>query len=487
MNNAGATGNVVQGNYIGTDITGTIALGNVRHGVSITHDNNSTIPSASNNTVGGTAAGAGNLISGNGSFGVVIFGPNGGASGNFVQGNLIGTDVTGLHALGNTGDGVVLSSAPGNTVGGTRAAERNVISANGRYGVVIEDSLSTGNVVEGNYIGTDITGSGGSGNALSGVRIQLGASGNTIGGAVAGAGNVIADNSGPGVDIDTSDQNTVQGNFIGTNASGTAALGNSTAGVFVIDGNHNTIGGTTAAERNLISGNFGDGVFLGTFTSTAGVSTFNTVEGNDIGTDVTGTAAIANQGHGIHISSGTDNTLGGTAPGAGNLISGNMGSGMLIGTTLPTGNATRNMVLGNLIGTNASGTAALGNAGDGVTLTLAGSGNTVGDGTAGGRNILSGNLGYGVAITGTGASGNTLQGNYIGTDITGTAAIANQNGGVLATSSNNQIGGTQPGQGNVISGNWTTLRAPVAVSAGTVPSRSPRGISRRISTGSRRT
>ena len=120
LNNAGATGNLVQGNFIGTDTTGTIALGNVRHGVSITHDNNSTNPSGSDNTIGGTVAGAGNLISGNGGFGIVIFGPNGGASGNLVQGNFIGTDVSGTQAVGNVGDGIVLSSAPTTRSAGPR-------------------------------------------------------------------------------------------------------------------------------------------------------------------------------------------------------------------------------------------------------------------------------------------------------------------------------------------------------------------------------
>ena len=113
LTNSAATGNLVQGNFIGTDATGNNKLGNARHGVSITSVNGSGSPSGSNNTIGGSVTGAGNLISGNGGFGVVIFGPNGGATGNVVQGNLIGTDASGERNLGNTGDGVVVSSAAG--------------------------------------------------------------------------------------------------------------------------------------------------------------------------------------------------------------------------------------------------------------------------------------------------------------------------------------------------------------------------------------
>ena len=113
LTNAAATGNLVQGNYIGTDATGSNKLGNAlymgwRSRAPVT---GSASPSASNNTIGGSVTGAGNLISGNGSFGVVIFGPSGGATGNVVQGNLIGTDASGERNLGNTGDGVVLPPA----------------------------------------------------------------------------------------------------------------------------------------------------------------------------------------------------------------------------------------------------------------------------------------------------------------------------------------------------------------------------------------
>src|SRR5208282_3258151 len=307
--------NLVQGNFIGTDASGTTALGNARHGVSITHDNNSTNPSGSDNTIGGTAAGAGNLISGNGAFGVVIFGPNGGASGNLVQGNFIGTGVNGTKALGNKGDGVVLSSAPNNTIGGTTAVARNVISGNGKSGVVIERNPSSGNLVQGNFIGTDVNGTKALGNASHGVIVQLGASNNTIGGTGAGAGNVISRNGNDGVLISSASNNAVLGNFIGTNAAGTAALGNTLDGISLNDASNNRIIG------NVVSGN-------GINQDAAGIDLEsndlnNIIAGNKIGTNAAGTAALGNSLHGIFLGNGSsNNTIGGTMVSDRNVISG---------------------------------------------------------------------------------------------------------------------------------------------------------------------
>src|SRR5207253_6002286 len=112
-------GDVIEGNYIGTNATGTAVLRNLGFGVFIN--------GSPGNTIGGTAAGMRNVISGN-ARGIEIV--NGSATGNVVQGNLIGTDVTGTLSEGN-GDGVVIQDSPGNTVGGTTVAARNIISGNG--------------------------------------------------------------------------------------------------------------------------------------------------------------------------------------------------------------------------------------------------------------------------------------------------------------------------------------------------------------------
>lgn len=146
-----------------------------------------------------------------------------------VVGNRIGTNASGTGSLGNSGNGVFISTAS-NTVGGTGAGQGNVISSNGTDGVRIEGSSVTGNVVRGNFIGTNAAGNLDEqrlGNGDFGINI-INASNNTIGGTTAAARNVISGNDGGGVSIGGSG-NQVLGNYIGTNAAGDAALSNTAA------------------------------------------------------------------------------------------------------------------------------------------------------------------------------------------------------------------------------------------------------------------
>ncbi len=327
---SGTAGNVVQGNFIGTDPTGTNTLGNGSSGVMIV---------GPGNTIGGTLAGAGNVISGNQAGGVTMFGN--GTTSNLVQGNFIGTDSSGTKALGNGASGVSISSgATNNTIGGTSAAARNVISANAREGVTIW--IANQNLVQGNYIGTDRTGTKALGNSSVGMVLFGAATNNTIGGSVAGAGNVISANSGGGLAIvgNGTMNNLVQGNFIGTGSSGTAALGNKNNGVAIAAGaTGNTIGGTSAGARNLIAGNIGNGLVI------FGSAAQNFVQGNFIGTDVTGAKPLGNTGNGVFIKA-SNNLIGGTTPGAGNTIAFNGNDGVLVDTG--TGNGIRgNSIFGH--------------------------------------------------------------------------------------------------------------------------------------------
>ena len=140
-------------------------------------------------------SGAGNVISGNSSYGIALFSP---VSGVLVQGNLIGTDATGTTALGNSIDGVEVF-ASGITIGGRTAGSRNMISSNAQGGIAL---LSSGNLVQGNFIGTDQTGANALGNTGDGVVVNgFQSADNTIGGTAKGAGNVIEFNSGVGVDV----------------------------------------------------------------------------------------------------------------------------------------------------------------------------------------------------------------------------------------------------------------------------------------------
>jgi Ca2+-binding RTX toxin-like protein len=496
----GTTGIEVINNYIGTDVTGTVAVPNGFEGVGI--------DGANSNTVGGPLAGNGNLISGNSGRGVDIFG---GSSGTVVEGNLIGTDVTGTLALGNQQEGVLIDQAStNNTVGGTSAAARNIISGNAPDGLRIGSGGSTGNVIEGNYIGTNASGAAALANGDFGVEISLGAQNNLIGGSASGAGNVISGNVQTGIFISDSgttgnivqgnyigtdasgtvavanggngvfilrgaqnnqidnnvasgnglvgieingsgsDNNTVAGNYVGLNASGSAALGNHSSGIGVDGGaQHNTIGGTAAAARNVASGNFLAGIFF------QGPGTTNNLAvGNYVGLDATGTAIVANRDTGVAFIDGASNdTLGGATPGARNVISGNLQNGVYVGRYGGTTPASANLIEGNYIGTNAAGTAALGNAGFGVWLIDGTTGNQIGGTAVGAGNLISGNQGDGILVDDS-STGNLIQGNNIGTDVTGAAALPNTGFGVnLSDATSNTVGGTAAVVGNVISGN----------------------------------
>ncbi len=428
--------NTVQGNYVGTDVTGTLTLGNIDDGIDI---------SGANNTIGGTSASARNIISGNSQDGIEIGTAT--ATGNVILGNYIGTDVAGAVDLGNGSHGVrIFNGASTNILGGTAVAARNVIAGNDADGVYMHGTGTSGNVVQGNYIGLDATGTMGVGNGDDGVWVGTGATGTTIGGTTAGARNVISGNIDVGIVISGTGTSTtvVQGNYIGIDAAGTSAVANHDDGVWIGGGATNTtIGGTTAGARNIISGNLFDGVQI----HDVGTSS-NVVQGNYIGTDVTGLVALANGDTGISMSGGaTGNTIGGTTNAHRNVISGNTAEGVHI-----TGSGTdSNTVSANYIGTDSTGAAVLGNGVDGVRISASASSNIIGGTTAGERNIISGNADDGIQVSGT---GNVIQGNYIGTDAMGTMDFGNGDEGIELTSATNTIiGGLVVGARNVIAGN----------------------------------
>ncbi len=230
----------------------------------------------------------------------------------------------------------------------------------------------------------------------------------------------------------------VSGNFIGTDALGSSPLFNGTAVEAVSPGNR--VGGTSPADRNLLSGNhYGVILNLGAANSV--------VEGNYIGTDRTGTAAIPNQ-VGVNMAGGM---VGGQSAGAGNLISGNVPYGVAV-----TGNESPAVIQGNLIGTDVTGTVAIPNS-YGISVYLPDVEDAViGGPNPGEGNLISGNQFDGILLQGIAA---TVQGNRIGTDATGAQALGNGFYGIqIATgglpSTNNRIGGTGAGEGNVIAFNF---------------------------------
>ena len=184
----------------------------------------------------------------------------------------------------------------------------------------------TNNRIEANWLGLNAAGTAASPN---GNGIIVNSSGNTIGGVTAAARNVISGNTIAGVQIaaPAARANVVTGNYIGTNPAGVLDLGNLQAGVIII-GEANVVGGLTPAERNIISGNNQTGVRL------ALGATANIIQGNFIGTDVSGTLSLAN-GEGVSVgvngaSSASSNTIGGLAAGAGNLIAFNTTVGVSV-------------------------------------------------------------------------------------------------------------------------------------------------------------
>ena len=224
------------GNFIGTDQAGTARVGNGDNGVFISSG-------AKGSYIGIGVPGAGNLISGNIAAGILIADDGTGTTDNYVQANLIGTDATGDNPLGNSMGVAIARGASNNYIGGSDPEARNIISGNVDNGIVIQDSGTTGNHVEGNFIGTNQAGTLSLPNHF-GVVIFVGASANVI-----DASNVISGNTLNGVTIDGAGTtaNRVEGNTIGAKADASGALGNR-YGVVISGGAFgNFIGGTGRA------------------------------------------------------------------------------------------------------------------------------------------------------------------------------------------------------------------------------------------------
>jgi len=433
----GSPGTRIQGNFVGVGPGGDTAVPNTNAGIRVADG-------AKNTTVGGTASGAGNVISANGG-GLNINGA--GTTGTVVAGNRVGTNASGATAIPNRVFGIaILGGATATTIGGTTAAARNVIAGNtGVAGVSIGGIGTSGTLVAGNFIGTTRNGAAALPNG-DGVVITNGATANTVGGDRSTARNLISGNTSSGVVISGrgTNDNVVAGNDIGPNLAGTAALPN-IRGVFILFGaSHNTVGGSTAARRNVLSGN----TFHGVDVELDGADD-NRISANYIGTTPDGASALANGFTGVQIAGGpAGNTVGGTTSGERNVISGN-GSGVSISESPST------VVAGNVIGLAAGGTAPLGNRALGVVVSGAGAqGTRIGGTTRRERNVISGNLLGGIRITNN-ATGTTVLGNLIGTDADGLSPIPNAGDGVALErgAGANTIGGTASGTGNTIAFN----------------------------------
>src|SRR5262245_15446604 len=239
----------------------------------------------------------------------------------------------------------------------------------------------------------------------------------------------------------------IEGNFIGTNPAGTAGLGNAFAGILVNTGASNvTIGGTTPAARNLISGNTLYGISYGQAGGAGGGGTNHLVQGNLIGTDATGGNAIPGQDRGIEtLGTTSDILVGGTTAASRNVVSGNINYGI----RFRAGGGTNNVAQGNFVGTNPAGDGPVPNAHYGISVEAPGV--VIGGAAEGEGNLSSGNGQVGINVFST--TGAVIKGNRVGTDATGTFGIPNGTDGVVIGANSSTVGGIAPGEGNAIAYN----------------------------------
>ncbi len=435
-----AGGNQIFDDYLGVEADGSTAKEN----------GSGILVFSPNNTIGGTTPLTSDVISGNENAGVLIAGSS--ATGNVVTGNLIGVNAAGSVAVGNQYGVLVMAS--NNTIGGTAAGAGNVISGNvgpsGNSGAgILFEGQATADVVEGNEIGTNRAGTSAIlptnifpsitysntygiffGTPPSGVSTDN-IINETIGGTVAGAGNLISGNF---IGITGSVASSViEGNTVGLNLAGTAPISNG-AGI-LLGASQTTIGGTTGLARNIISGSNtligasgGVAIVDGAGLNLTGDS--DLVEGNFIGTASNGLAA-AGTGNAIGIElTVTNSTIGSTTIGNSNIISGNSGDGIILG------GAGGNAVYGNVIGLDFQGNAD-GNGGSGIVVsgpTPAPTSPTplntsIGGTTAGAGNTIAHSGGSGVLVTTT---------NYTGLGIRGNSIFGNAMLGIVTTTTNPQ-------------------------------------------------
>jgi hypothetical protein len=292
-------------------------------------------------------------------------------SGNLVTGCFVGTDPGGSLSLGNR-IGVELNQLGADVdsvaIGGASPAYRNLVSGNSDAGIAGQAVVDSS--VEGNYVGTTRTGMAALGNRGDGlvfgfcVRV-------TIGGKAPGAGNLISGNSLRGINLGASQENLIQGNLIGTNATGSAALPN-LVGIGLAQSITNKIGGSAIGEGNVISGNSQDGIFLANCQN-------HVVQGNFIGTDSAGLLPIPNLGHGMSIFAFSNgHTIGGQGPAERNVVAYNGHAGIAVGRD----------ALDTSVGNRFSGNSIHDNGGLGIDLGADGvSANDGGEGDSGPNNL----------------------------------------------------------------------------------------------------
>jgi hypothetical protein len=308
-------------------------------------------------------------------------------------------------------------------------------------GIFIGYYKARSNIVTGNFIGTNATGTSTLPN-YTGIAVHYRAKLNIIGGTTEEDRNVISGNE-YGIDIysNGTDSNAVLGNYIGIDASGEIALGNTMGCVFIVgDCRDNMIGGATPQERNIISGSTHSGnIYMGNGVTING-GRYNKVIGNFIGTNKDGTKPLPNIDYGVSLTYGQANIIGGTAPGEGNVISGNDWGGIFIRFS----ETMNNVITGNFIGTDVTGLINLGNFHEGIYLDYGAKNNIIGP-----NNVIVNNGVYGIIVKHDSTTNNKITQNSISNH--SQLGIRNEEGGnslltppTITEVSDTQISGTAP-------------------------------------------
>jgi parallel beta-helix repeat protein len=368
-------GNVIADNLLGTDAAGTAGLGN-RFGILADQVTGSTFER--------------NVVSGNAADGILLVG----GSGNTIQDNRIGTAPDGSAAIANSGNGITSYSGTSQlTISG------NEIAGNSGWGIDLQASCeitcanpATGVTIAGNRIGIRAGGAA-AGNGSGGVH-AAGAEALQIG--VAGNGNVISANGGPGIVIAARSVvlPIIRANRIGTTPTGTEALSNTSEGIVL--GGAAIVGGAGTGEGNLISGNGNASARAGAGIVVLPSAAGSQILGNTIGLSATG-SPLGNGYSGITALEVNGLTIGGTAPGSGNVIGGNASVGIAIypqscADCLPSNISIEGNTIGGP-GVPANGLWGIEAGGDGISIggLAAGAGNTIqssGNDAGGGIHVL---------------------------------------------------------------------------------------------------
>lgn len=307
-----ATGNTVSACWSGLDATGNAAAPNALQGIYIAEG-------AHDNAIDGC------VLSGNTQYGAWVSGPA--TSGNVVRNSRIGTNANGTAAVKNNSGGIIFTDA---THHGT--IENNLISGNTDAGLWITGEGVDHHLIRGNRVGTNAAGTAAIPNTFVGAYIIDGASDNLI------ENNLFSGNQNEGLRLAGSGtvRNTVRNNRAGTSADGSSAISNGFTGVAMLGGTKDNL-----IENNHISGNGVVGLTFGD-PGTSGNRAFR----NYIGTDASGTQPLPNGYAGVYLVSGCDGNQVGDGPGTGNLISSNLSAGIFIDATGPAGNRIRNNLIG---------------------------------------------------------------------------------------------------------------------------------------------